>query len=314
MTHRFHMGILSLIVLLIPLAAVPAQAQSEQVTVHFHCFTTEELQHHAGLTATNHTNQDVQVVISTIDQNGNPFPVGTGVGATYIAPGQTLNLPNILPFSAPYNGWLVQVGFPNVEDPWNYPHEWLFEQTYTEGECSVNNGGVDPQPSPPAPTPTQTPAPTPTPMPNSFNLVSAQRMCADQQFQATWSGANIVSLEFALSNTSDEWTSGWIPVDPAAGIVTHAVDHHGYDKAVFRAVFEDETSDTVDADVGTCAEAPAPPPPAPPATSGGRTQQVTSLPSTGVGDQTNAIVIVAASMIALLASVLMVTGTLRKRI
>ncbi len=278
MAHSIRTIVLSMIVLFVPWGANTVGAQESTATIGVACgYIQNELLHihYANVSATNNSDQNIEVSVYVMNAADEPEYVGR---SAFIAPGDTWEQ-QINPSSRPTNGWLIVAE--TIDD--DYLREVFYTQRYTEGPCTFGNTGLDPQPSPPAPTPTQTPDPTPTPAPNSFNLVSAQRMCADQQFQATWSGANIVSLEFALSNTSDEWTSGWIPVDPAAGTVTHAVDHHGYDKAVFRVVFEDDASDMIDADVGDCAEVPAPPPPAPPTSSGGSSQEVTSLPSTGSG-------------------------------
>ncbi|MCO5225093.1 MAG: hypothetical protein M9953_07140 [Thermomicrobiales bacterium] len=139
---------------------------------------------------------------------------------------------------------------------------------------------VTPQPTAPLPTATTAPGITPTPVANAFALTSANRACADQRFSATWTGSNLTSVEFALSNTSDNWTSGWLSADPASGSFTSAVDHHGYDKVMARATFTDGTTSQQDADVGTCTEAPVPPPSKPaPSQPGG----ATSLPKTGAG-------------------------------
>ena len=95
------------------------------------------------------------------------------------------------------------------------------------------------------------------------------------------------TVEFALSNTSDEWISGWLAADPSAGSFTSPVDHHGYDKVVVRATFVDGTTSQKDADVGTCdtpAEPEHPSMPSQPADSSGSANTVTSLPKTGAGD------------------------------
>ncbi|MCO5215318.1 MAG: hypothetical protein M9950_04080 [Thermomicrobiales bacterium] len=274
MFRRVLTMLVSMIVLLVPLTANTVSAQATWLELDLSCgYGTSAGNgnappHYLDISVPNTWEDDLRIDVYVIEANAELQLVTTSPG---IASGETWEA-HIDPLPhQPTNGWRIE-GWVGDFQVWG--------RDYTEGACSVSNGDwdVDPQP-----TPTQTPDPTPTPAPNSFNLVSAQRMCADQQFQATWSGANIVSLEFALSNTSDEWTSGWIPVDPAAGTVTHAVDHHGYDKAVFRVVFEDDASDMIDADVGDCAEVPAPPPPAPPTSSGGSSQEVTSLPSTGSG-------------------------------
>ncbi len=142
-------------------------------------------------------------------------------------------------------------------------------------------------PTDPGPTSTATAIPntTPTPVPNTFALTSAQRMCTDQSFKATWTGSNLTSVEFALSNTSDNWTSGWLTADPATGVFTAPVDHHGYDKVMARATYADGSTAQADADVGTCAETPAPPPTVPPSKPApSQPSAVTSLPVTGTGD------------------------------
>ncbi len=160
---------------------------------------------------------------------------------------------------------------------------------------------VTPQPTAPLPTATTAPGITPTPVANAFALTSANRACADQRFSATWTGSNLTSVEFALSNTSDNWTSGWLSADPASGAFAAPVDHHGYDKVMARATFTDGTTAQQDADVGTCTEAPVPPPSKPaPSQPGG----ATSLPKTGSGGSLGGVVM----PVLLLASGLIVAG------
>ncbi|MCO5216717.1 MAG: hypothetical protein M9950_11280 [Thermomicrobiales bacterium] len=187
--------------------------------------------------------------------------------------------------------------------------EW---KTYWVEPCGTP---IDPSPSPsptattapvptataPVPTATQIPDVTPTPVPNTFALTSAQRMCTDQSFKVTWTGSNLTSVEFALSNTSDNWTSGWLTADPASGAFTAPVDHHGYDKVIAHVKFADGSTAQADADVGTCAEAPAPPPtvppsqPAPSKPAPSQPSAVTSLPVTGTGnDPVNGLAILVA--------------------
>ncbi|MCO5217852.1 MAG: carboxypeptidase-like regulatory domain-containing protein [Thermomicrobiales bacterium] len=141
----------------------------------------------------------------------------------------------------------------------------------TDPDPGPGGGGTDPGTDPG----TATPGPT-----NAFMLTSATRACEDQTFKATWTGTNIDAIEFALSNTSDDWTSGWLPADAAAGSFTTAVDHHGYDKVVTRVTFADGTVEDVSADVGTCTTPSTPEKPTTPQKPGG----VTSLPSTGSGN------------------------------
>ncbi len=138
------------------------------------------------------------------------------------------------------------------------------------GGETPGGGGETPEVTAPA-----TPGPT-----NAFMLTSATRACEDQTFKATWTGTNIDAIEFALSNTSDDWTSGWLPADAASGSFTTAVDHHGYDKVVTRVTFADGTVEDVSADVGTCTTPSTPEKPTTPQKPGG----VTSLPSTGSGN------------------------------
>ncbi|MCO5216718.1 MAG: hypothetical protein M9950_11285 [Thermomicrobiales bacterium] len=154
------------------------------------------------------------------------------------------------------------------------------QETHEVEHCGT---ATDPGPTSTVPVPTATAIPntTPTPVPNTFALTSAQRMCTDQSFKATWTGSNLTAVEFALSNTSDNWTSGWLTAYPASGAFTAPVDHHGYDKVMARATFADGSTAQADADVGTCAEAPVPQPPSQPAPS--QPGAVTSLPVTGTG-------------------------------
>lgn len=119
--------------------------------------------------------------------------------------------------------------------------------------------------------------------PNAFTLTLIQRMCADQSFNATWTGTNVVGIEFSLSNTSDNWTSGWLPANAETGSFTTAVDHHAYDKAVARVTFADGTSQVVDADVNLCVSVPANPPVTDQPSTPQKPVQVSALPTTGSG-------------------------------
>ncbi len=182
---------------------------------------------------------------------------------------------------------LANWGWISVRPQFTNGDEGKWQSFYLE-PCGAS---PDPSPSPsptattaPVPTATQIPDVTPTPVPNTFALTSAQRMCTDQSFKATWTGSNLTSVEFALSNTSDNWTSGWLMADPATGVFTAPVDHHGYDKVMARATYADGSTTQADADVGTCAETPAPPPTVPPSQPApSQPGAVTSLPVTGTG-------------------------------
>ncbi len=172
--------------------------------------------------------------------------------------------------------------------------------SWTVSPCTA----VDPGPQPTAsvvPTPTTPAVPSPTTVPpaNSFVLTSANRACADQRFRATWTGSNLTSVEFALSNTSDNWTSGWLTADPASGAFAAPVDHHGYDKVMARATFTDGTTAQQDADVGTCTEAPAPQPTAPPSKPApSQPGGATSLPKTGAGVVDSGTMLIASVLLA----------------
>ncbi|MCO5215138.1 MAG: carboxypeptidase-like regulatory domain-containing protein [Thermomicrobiales bacterium] len=154
----------------------------------------------------------------------------------------------------------------------------IFDPCTGLGSDIGGNPGPAPDPEPTSTAPD--PEPTSPALNNAFMLTAATRACEDQTFKATWTGTNIESIEFALSSTSDDWTSGWLPADAAAGSFTTAVDHHGYDKVVTRVTFADGTVEDVSADVGTCTTPSTPEKPTTPQKPGG----VTSLPSTGSGN------------------------------
>lgn len=183
--------------------------------------------------------------------------------------------------------------------------------TFTNGETTQRDTAVNAcnsTPTPPLETVTPTTAPTEVPVVNSFMLTGAARACTDQSFSASWTGGNLKTVEFSLSNTSDNWTSGWLTADAASGWFSSPVDHHKYDKVMARATFIDGATQQQDADVGTCSDTPVPPPvptqpPVPPTqapsqpTTGSSQQPavVTSLPVTGSGvAHTNALMIMLA--------------------
>lgn len=152
---------------------------------------------------------------------------------------------------------------------------------------------------------------------NGFILNSAQRMCADQSFRATWAGSNMESLEFALNNTSDDWSSGWLEADPAAGVFTVEVDHHNYDKVGAQVTYTDGTTEQFSADTSNCAAAEAPAPVDPPSSGSGATggssggglstAAVTSLPSTGSGTAHAELLALASAGVMLLAGAAVIT-------
>lgn len=263
-----------------------AQLGEASFSVHFSCYKDGS----ARLTGENHYS-DKSISMTVLSQTGpNTFEE---LGSIDLGPGEskTLDIGPGVRFGAwdipveslvPGEGTLYTVPYPRECFPFSDPEP-----------------GITPGPTIPAPTATLVPDP------NSFTLLTSQRMCADQSFRATWSAANVVSLQFSLSNTSDDWTSGWFDAEPAAGSLVHEVDHHSYDKVMAEAAFEDGTNESVSANVGRCTEAAAPPPPS----SGG--SAVTSLPSTGSGDNANTIAAMSALM--LLATTLVMAGTIRKR-
>lgn len=266
-----------------------AQLGEASFSVHFSCYKDGS----ARLTGENHYS-DKSISMTVLSQTGpNTFEE---LGSIDLGPGEskTLDIGPGVRFGAwdipveslvPGEGTLYTVPYPRDCFPFSDPEP-----------------GITPGPTIPAPTATLVPDP------NSFTLLTSQRMCADQSFRATWSAANVVSLQFSLSNTSDDWTSGWFDAEPAAGSLVHEVDHHSYDKVMAEVAFEDGTSETLSVNVGACTEAPAPPPPS----SGGTSAPpVTSLPSTGSGSDVNTII--AFSALALIAGTILVAGTLRHR-
>lgn len=161
---------------------------------------------------------------------------------------------------------------------------------------------------------------------NSFTLTAAQRMCADQSFEATWTGINISSLEFALNNSSDDWSSGWLTADPAAGSFSAEVDHHGYDRVGAQVTYADGATEQMSVDTSNCATAAAPAPIDPPASadppasqgssspgngsssgSGQVAASVSSLPNTGTGIIGSNAVLMAAAATMVLAGVALVS-------
>lgn len=210
------------------------------------------------------------------------------VGQLIVGPWEQSEQLFLSPDSPPVNGWRFEVVDLGTG-------ELLEAPGYTNEVCGYTEY------------PDETPVPTTAPITNGFSFLTVERMCTDQSFHATWSGTNVTNLEFSLTNTSDNWVSGWIAVDPASGMITHAVDHHSYDKVAAQVTFADGTDQLVDADVGTCTEVPAPPP----APSGSTSVPVTSLPSTGTGSDPETLVILTG--LSLIASVLIVAGSLRQR-
>lgn len=204
--------------------------------------------------------------------------------------------------------------------------EVILNETRSAGNCSSDKPNtLDPLPTFAVLTLTPTPdwwggsapTPTPTPISNSFRVTMATRTCEDQSFVTAWTGSNIKSLQLSLSNTSDEWTSGWQQIDPAPGSTLVPVDHHNYDKAVFEVTFVDGTVDTQYFNLGNCSDTtpqvPEVPTPLVPGTDGPSKesgQTVTALPSTGTGSSTNMMII--ASALVLGACALVVTGSIRK--
>ncbi|MCO5215646.1 MAG: LPXTG cell wall anchor domain-containing protein [Thermomicrobiales bacterium] len=146
---------------------------------------------------------------------------------------------------------------------------------------------------------------TPTQAPNAFTLTLTQRICTDQRFSATWTGANIAIIEFALSNSSDDWTSGWLSADPATGTFNADIDHHGYDKAVARVTFADGTTQDEVVDMSICVSEPTSPPVTEQPGSPSKPAEVTSLPKTGSGEMVSVSV---AGMIAMTASLVAIAG------
>ncbi|MCO5216143.1 MAG: hypothetical protein M9950_08310 [Thermomicrobiales bacterium] len=65
---------------------------------------------------------------------------------------------------------------------------------------------------------------------NSNVSVTAARICGDQSLEVRWTGDSIDGISVSLSNTSDEWTSGWIEIpDVDAGTFTTPVGRN-FDK------------------------------------------------------------------------------------
>ncbi|MCO5228966.1 MAG: carboxypeptidase-like regulatory domain-containing protein, partial [Thermomicrobiales bacterium] len=83
--------------------------------------------------------------------------------------------------------------------------------------------------------------------------VTAARICGDQSLEVRWTDDSIDGISVSLSNTSDEWTSGWIEIlDVDAGTFTTPVGRN-FDKVVAEVAFSDGSSQQVDIDTGTCA-------------------------------------------------------------
>lgn len=288
MFRRFIALCIASVLISLPSLVTTTAAQGvDPVTVSFVC----TFEGRGNLSATNNSDGEIRISVFARTASSNSL-----AGSITLAPGESSETQIVATVSPEY-GWSV------VAERTTAPGGVVWSGLFVEGICSSGDGPAPTQiPTTVVPTATTAPA-TEIPVANSFVLVSAQRMCADQSFVATWSGANIETLEFSITNTSDEWTSGWVAADPAANTFTMDVDHHNYDKAAARAVFEDGSTAEQYMDIGNCTESPAPP--------ANRSTAVTSLPSTGAGTSANSLIAITA--LTLVASIGIVSGALRRK-
>lgn len=93
---------------------------------------------------------------------------------------------------------------------------------------------------------------------NSFEFLTAMRMCADNSLDATFTGMNVVSVDFTVYNPNPGWGTDWLSADAESGRFTTPVENEGAYFVDAGVRFDDDTVVIVKVSIPNCTETTPP--------------------------------------------------------